>query len=561
MTGKDKLLDVKDLRVSFRTSNGTVKAVRGVSFALERGETLAIVGESGSGKSVTARAVMGLLAGNGVIEGGEIIYDGMDLAKLGERKFNCLRGSRLAMIFQDPLNSLNPIIRAGRQITETMLANSKAKRREARRSFRSGLKSVAPYARGVPGGADIVRSFVKTAALSAALHREHSMRLERAAEAAFELREALESVLNGETAKALKRLRKTLLKARLPYLERADGAASPLSGPLDALESQVRLFPENGGGDGLLESIERAAEALEDEAKRHAPYYFARAHMRLFKGGEGEAGALMSEFIALADKALSERRHVPPEGKEAFSGAALAELLLDAAKCRADRVSRRAAAGRALRLMKEVGIPEPRKRFRQYPFELSGGMRQRIVIAIALSSNPEILICDEPTTAIDVTIQAQILELIRSMKAKYGLSVVFITHNLGVVAGIADRVAVMYAGKIVECGLAEEIFTSPAHPYTWALLASMPDLEAADKLESIPGAPPNMITPPEGDAFAERNKYALKIDFMMQPPEFQISDTHWAATWLLHPKAPKVEPPGIVLERIKRIKLHGGESR
>jgi oligopeptide/dipeptide ABC transporter ATP-binding protein len=164
-------------------------------------------------------------------------------------------------------------------------------------------------------------------------------------------------------------------------------------------------------------------------------------------------------------------------------------------------------------------------------------MRQRIVTAIALSSSPEILICDEPTTAVDVTTQSQILELIGSMKAKYGLSVLFITHNLGVVAGIADKVAVMYAGKIVEYGLAEEIFTSPAHPYTWALLASTPDPETAETLEAIPGAPPNMIAPPEGAAFAERKKYAVEIDFIREPPEFKISDTHWAATWLLHPKA------------------------
>ena len=180
-------------------------------------------------------------------------------------------------------------------------------------------------------------------------------------------------------------------------------------------------------------------------------------------------------------------------------------------------------------------------------------MRQRIVIAIALSANPDILICDEPTTALDVTIQAQILELINKIKRERNLSVIFITHNLGVVANMADRIAVMYAGKIVEKGTSEEIFYSPAHPYTWALLSSMPDLETKEKLESIPGTPPNMIYPPKGDAFAPRNKYALEIDFELEPPLFEITPTHYAATWLLHPNAPKVELPKIIQERINRL--------
>ena len=204
--------------------------------------------------------------------------------------------------------------------------------------------------------------------------------------------------------------------------------------------------------------------------------------------------------------------------------------------------------------MREVGIPQPEKRFKQYPFEFSGGMRQRIVIAIALSANPDILICDEPTTALDVTIQSQILELINVIKKERNLSVIFITHNLGVVANMADKIAVMYAGKIVEYGTSEEVFYDPRHPYTWALLSSMPDLHTKDRLDSIPGTPPNMIYPTKGDAFAARNKYALKIDFEMQPPLFKVSDTHYAATWLLHPDAPKVELPKIITDRVERLK-------
>jgi len=224
------------------------------------------------------------------------------------------------------------------------------------------------------------------------------------------------------------------------------------------------------------------------------------------------------------------------------------------------KVTKRMAKSKALKLMEEVGIPNPRIRYNQYPFEFSGGMRQRIVIAIALAADPDILICDEPTTALDVTIQAQILELINKLKKERNLSVIFITHDLGVVANMADRIAVMYAGKIVEHGTSEEIFYDPRHPYTWALLSSMPDLDTNEKLDAIPGTPPNMIYPPVGDAFAARNKYALKIDFEQQPPMFQVSDTHYAATWLLHPDAPKVELPKVIRERIERMKAKGGNA-
>ncbi|MCI7797365.1 MAG: ATP-binding cassette domain-containing protein [Mollicutes bacterium] len=218
------------------------------------------------------------------------------------------------------------------------------------------------------------------------------------------------------------------------------------------------------------------------------------------------------------------------------------------------KISKFEAKRMALKVMKEVGIPLPERRFRQYPFEFSGGMRQRIVIAIALIANPDILICDEPTTALDVTIQAQILDLINDLKKKRGLSCIFITHDLGVVAHMADRVAVMYAGKIVEYGTVDEIFFEPKHPYTWALLSSIPDINSKEKLESIPGTPPDMLYPPVGDAFALRSKYALDIDFKYEPPFFKVSDTHYAATWLLHKDAPVVAMPKIVEERIKNAK-------
>jgi len=199
------------------------------------------------------------------------------------------------------------------------------------------------------------------------------------------------------------------------------------------------------------------------------------------------------------------------------------------------------------RVLKDVGIEDPKRRYKQYPHEFSGGMRQRVVIAIALACNPKILICDEPTTALDVTIQAQILKLLKDLKEKYNLTIIFITHDLGVVANIADRVAVMYAGDIVEFGTAEEIFYDSRHPYTWALLSSMPQLGVkGENLYAIEGSPPNLFKKIEGDAFAARNPKALKIDFIEQPPYFEVSPTHKARTWLLDPRAPKVEPPAYI---------------
>ncbi|KMY49094.1 ABC transporter ATP-binding protein [Peribacillus loiseleuriae] len=216
--------------------------------------------------------------------------------------------------------------------------------------------------------------------------------------------------------------------------------------------------------------------------------------------------------------------------------------------------SKSEAKKRTLELLSMVGIPNPEQRFEQYPHQFSGGMRQRVVIAIALACNPKVLIADEPTTALDVTIQAQILELMKELQKKIDTSIIFITHDLGVVANVADRVAVMYAGKIVEIGTVDEIFYNPQHPYTWGLISSMPSLDSTEEeLYAIPGTPPNLLHPPVGDAFAPRNEYAMQIDLEEQPPMFKVSDTHYAATWLLHPDAPKVEPPAAVAKRMKQF--------
>lgn len=212
----------------------------------------------------------------------------------------------------------------------------------------------------------------------------------------------------------------------------------------------------------------------------------------------------------------------------------------------------------AIEMLRKVGIPEPERRFNQYPHEFSGGMRQRVVIAVAVACRPQILICDEPTTALDVTIQAQILELIRNLQAELHMTVIYITHDLGVVANVADRVAVMYAGQIVEYGLVNEIFYDPWHPYTWALLSALPQLGVkGEELPSIEGTPPNLFNVIKGDAFAPRNKQALAIDFEKEPPFFTISETHKAKTWYLDPRAPKIEPPPSIRRLREKMKVEG----
>ena len=328
----EKLLEVKNLCVNFGTYGGEVKAVRGVTFDLHKGETLAIVGESGSGKSVACKTIMRILSSNGYIKDGQILFDGKDLTKISEKDMEKVRGKDIAMIFQDPMTSLNPTMTIGKQIMEPIIKHQGFSKEDARK--------------------------------------------------------------------------------------------------------------------------------------------------------------------------------------------------------------------KAIEIIELVGISDAEKRFKQYPHQFSGGMRQRIVIAISLACNPKVLIADEPTTALDVTIQAQILELIKDLQEKTGVAVIFITHDLGVVANMADRVSVMYAGKIIEYGTSDDIFYDPKHPYTWGLLGSMPTLDIGDNdLYNIPGTPPDLMDPPKGDAFALRSAYAMKIDHLAEPPMFKVSDTHYAATWLLHPLAPKIERP------------------
>ena len=580
ISNKEKALEVKNLVISFRTDNGKVQAVRGVSFDLYKGETLCIVGESGSGKSVTSKAIMGILSPNAMIEGGSILYNGIDLTRASETEFQRIRGKKIGMIFQDPLSSLNPIVRIGKQITETMMINKDMLKR-----YYSDLISPSLTAlMNAKSNRDCLIIEAKNKASMPINGYEDKMStfLDKKAELKAEIRQARKdnkdvTSLENELSK-INEEEKAFKEENRQYLEKAKLEAKQVI--LDAKKKYKEVEPK------LKLDLKEAKVKAKEETKKHheelksirdkALSEIASKREKISLSDEDKSLLKKLDIEMLKKKALynlliglfyvfpKKHMHFSIKKKEALSPliSRKEEILKD--KIALDKqekkvldeyqsqvcITKKMAKEKALKVMSEVGIPEPEKRYKQYPFQFSGGMRQRIVIAIALISEPDILICDEPTTALDVTIQAQILELINDLKAKHNMSVIFITHDLGVVANMADRVAVMYAGKICEYGTDKEIFFDPRHPYTWALLASIPDIDSKEKLEAIPGTPPDMIYPPVGDAFALRNKYALGVDFKYEPPFFEVTPTHFVASWLEYEEAPNVTPPKIVSSRI-----------
>ena len=566
----NKILEVKNLRISFKTNSGTVKAVRGIDFTLERGKTLAIVGESGSGKSVTSKAILGILANNKIVEDGQIIYDGKDLLKVTEEQFTKIRGVKISMIFQDPLSSLNPIMKVGKQLTEAMYLKNKATIKEAK----NYLNLVHKFLLDSNENKELVKEFVTSvnkAGVNDNIDIDSNKEIfvnafNKALNAQKEQINLTYPVINAfkeqfctdidtfDTKKAtleVKKIDNLLKHCKLQLQTKSDDIievfTSSASFYIDSFEQSIKLTKER---EEILEKYQvNDVHALPAEIRAKHREVIADKSTH-FLGLQETVNTLLEHLQVLLNRDVSEGmidEFVNYYSKQIIDS----KTVLTEAQTKA----------RAIELMREVGINEPEKRFEQYPFEFSGGMRQRIVIAIALSSNPEILICDEPTTALDVTIQAQILELINKLKEEKNLSIIFITHDLGVVANMADDIAVMYAGKIVEYGSVYDVFYDPRHPYTWALLSSMPDLNTSEKLDAIPGTPPNMLLPPKGDAFAARNKYALEIDYLEQPPFYQISDTHYAATWLVDEYAPDVEAPQIVKERIYNSLKNSGENK
>ena len=606
--GKEPVLSVRNLAISFKTDEGMVKAVRGVSFDLYKEETLCIVGESGSGKSVTNKTIMGILPKSARIESGSIVYEGEDLTQVSEDEFHNIRGTKIGMIFQDPLSSLNPIMRIGKQITEVMLING----HHLKNLFKDIVNDSFIKLKNDERLLQLAQSDLKHALadIKAAIAKEKEdakvdertpnleplfAKQQESKEAYQKKKAELKAIIAEDKAaysakkkEAKQAVREKRLALRKEHWEKLRPIYKSFFDKTPSNEAKAKIaeakkkyeaamaLPENNPSEDEL--IDLYASIVNPKEKAVAELKEKLETLSANKGSDEGLVAYNECRLALRDakkaaalakkeakKAVHEKKYGPRDAYRAEVKPLYKDLLTFPAFKKAYddfliehrrylsclRVTHKEAKERALKIMAEVGIPQPERRFYQYPFEFSGGMRQRIVIAIALTAHPDILICDEPTTALDVTIQAQILELINELKAKHHMSVIFITHDLGVVANMADRVAVMYAGKIVEYGKADEVFYSPAHPYTWALLSSIPDVDSKEKLEAIPGTPPNMLFPPKGDAFAARSKYALGIDFKEEPPMFELSPTHYAATWLLDERAPEYKMPSIVATRIK----------
>ena len=556
------ILSVQDLRVSFKTDEGLVHAVRGVSFDLHQGETLCIVGESGSGKSVTSKTIMGILPASAIIESGSVRYEGEDLTKVEESEFHRIRGHKIGRIFQDPLSSLNPIRKVGKQITEARLVNSN--HRKERFDKRISVEEAAYKNCKVKRKSKIREAKNKVLASDSSFNdkistlentlrdKKNELSSLKKDDASYADKLAEYNSLKDETAKQIaavkaekkaahKQLASLIAPARKEANEAYKAEYPSLKAALDEAKKKAKEANQAYKAEADAEHNKNLAP-LKEEKKRYLENS-KKDFIEWTKRDKKSRPSLKEKLVSYKagyDEIASKIGKENEEYKKKF------------------KLTRKEAKQIALKVMAEVGIPQPEVRFNQYPFEFSGGRRQRIVIAIALTANPEILICDEPTTALDVTIQAQILELINRLKAERHRSIIFISHDLGVVANRADRVAVRYAGKIVEVGTANEIFYDPRHPYTWALLSSIPDIDSHEQLEAIPGTPPYLLNPPKGDAFAARNKYAMAIDFVQEPPYFKISETHYASTWLLDKRAPHVEKPKIVSQRIKASLLKAG---
>lgn len=566
MEEKKVLLSIKDLWVKFRVRGRVLTAIRNVSLDIYENESIAIVGESGCGKSVLTKTFAGMLDNNGFIDGGDIIFNDESLAEvsfnigagaiakaeaklneyskleLGARTFLEIRAlekdrqERLTLSSEDAEAFEKQ--RRELEFRRTQLQNSKQTldRSKEKDKIKETSRKIAELDAELTElerrRKATVREHTAKTKSDAAYNAEYSKRM-------AELKERYSRECAGEISAEQRERNRILAREVCLSLGRY-----PLKGRRRLEDKLYRA---------IKEAMTIGAD-LSDEAQLNGIFENAVFRVKYL----GEDGVRMRGSLVLN---LARTDYVVDWTK--IRGQRIATIFQDpmtslnpimtignqitSVIMKHQNVSEVEARKRAIVLMKKVGIPNAENRFDDYPFQYSGGMRQRIVIAIALSCQPKILICDEPTTALDVTIQAQIIKLIKDLQKEFGYTIVFITHDLGVVANVADRVAVLYAGQIVELGTVEEVFYDPRHPYTWALLSSLPQLmDRGMKLYSIAGTPPSLYNEIVGDAFAPRNPYCLRVDTLREPPMFKVSDTHYAKTWLLDPRAPAVEKPEII---------------
>ena len=566
MEEKKVLLSVRDLDVKFKVRGRILTAIRGISLDIYENESIAIVGESGSGKSVFTKTFAGMLDSNGFIDNGSIIFSDDELAdtvvkvngmarslmercrkKLDEYSHLELGAATYQKILNLESEKKEKCGLSGqeRQAMEEQLRDLKQERADT--FNRKQTLNPAKEKDEIQEAARQIKEYdAKIKALgqkSERLAREKKRAVEADTEymrsyneRSAKLRAQYETEIKGEVPQAARRRNEILAKeiylsvGRYGLRKRLQLTNQLLKALKKAMQLGVDL-DDDGQRSAVFDAVAFRVRYLDETPEQlHGTCILNLANVKYAKDWTKIRGRRIATVF---QDPMTSLNPIITIGKQITS------IILKHQECTEAEARRR-----ALELMHKVGIPNAAARFDDYPFQYSGGMRQRIVIAIALSCQPKILICDEPTTALDVTIQAQILQLIKDLQKEFNYTIVFITHDLGVVANIADRVAVLYAGQIIELGTVREVFYDPRHPYTWALLSSLPQLAQKNtKLYSITGTPPSLYNQIVGDAFAPRNPYCLEIDTVAEPPMFQVSETHFAKTWLLDPRAPKIEKP------------------
>ena len=566
MEDKKVLLSVKNLHVKFRVRGRILTAIRGIDLDIYENESIAIVGESGSGKSVLTKTFAGMTDSNGFIDEGRLILNDPELAetyvkltagakrlmKTTLSRLNSISGYELGVETYRKMRELEAekksresLSEEERAAIENELGDMKFKRanlfnekqtydpRHEKDRIKAADRMLKEY------GEKIKALESKEAA------EEKARKAEAAKDTAFiqrynkqmaELKAKYEQEIKGQISEETKKRNEILSKeihlsvGRYGLMKRLQLTFKLLAVLKQAMQTGVDLDDEEQRN-AVFDKVAFRVKYLDETSDRlHGICVLNLANVKYARDWQQIRGRRIATVF---QDPMTSLNPIVTIGKQITS------VIMRHQGC-----SETEARRRALELMHKVGIPNAESRFDDYPFQYSGGMRQRIVIAIALSCQPKILICDEPTTALDVTIQAQILQLIKDLQKEFGFTTVFITHDLGVVANVADRVAVLYAGQMVEVGTAEEVFYDPRHPYTWALLSSLPQLAQRNtELYSITGTPPSLYNSITGDAFAPRNPYCLKIDTLEEPPMFRVTDTHYAKTWLLDPRSAKVEKP------------------
>ena len=586
---KKVLLSLNNVEVKFNVRGRILTAIRNVSLDIYENESIAIVGESGSGKSVLTKTFAGMLDSNGFISNGSIIFYDDELSQTNVELTP--DNKKLLAKINNTLNKYSVLERGAAELKEIESLKEERIRAQGLTDYEDEQYTVKLKALsdGIVDKDNFIQTLDKKNPDDAAL---------------MEKLTAEKRELESQRAVLLKE-KDDLVKTRKANFKSDPQLGATIDAKIKeftAIRNQKIAAPDDPSNpEGLSsEVIERnkflANEYLLSIARYPKPKqqrYIRRINAGFkaamehgedlndvtvvreifedvtflveYRGYDEEKNLLLGYAITDCAKVKNAEDWQQIRGRRIATvfqdpmtslnpvitiGEQIMTVILKHQKC-----SREEAKARTLDIMNKVGIPEPEKRFDDYPFQYSGGMRQRIVIAIALSCQPKILICDEPTTALDVTIQAQIIRLIKDLQKQLGFTTVYITHDLGVVANVAERVAVLYGGQIVEYGTIEEVFYDPRHPYTWALLSSMPQLaERGTEMFSIPGTPPSLYNKIIGDAFAPRNKYAMAIDLVKEPPMFKVTDTHYAKTWLLDPRAPKVEKPANIQNLHEKMK-------